>query len=124
MEILLITSVLALIIYYSIDYYLSIRLKKYKYDQFIKELKAHSQSKSTHYFSKTCINRINKKEYIPIPTLEFFIKLDIYYSNIDLQTLIYHRSIYIKKNPEHTKVIDLYNRIVHMKVKDYIYNIH
>ena len=124
MEILLFASILAFIIYYFIDYYLSIRLKKYKYNQFIDELKVHSDSKFTHYFGQTCLNRINKKEYIPIPTLEFFIKLDIYYSNIDLQTLIYHRSIYIKKNPEHTKVIDLYNRIVHMKVKDYIYNIH
>lgn len=124
MEIVLIIFMFLIVIYFCIDYYLFDKLKKYKYDQFIKELKVHSQSKSTHYFSKTCINRINKKEYIPIPTLEFFIKLDIYYSNIDLQTLIYHRSIYIENNPEHTKVIDLYNRIVHMKVKDYIYNIH
>lgn len=124
MEIVLIIFMFLIIIYFCIDYYLLNKLKKYKYDQFIKELKVHSQSKNTHYFSKICINRINKKEYIPIPTLEFFIKLDIYYSNIDLQTLIYHRSIYIESNPEHTKVIDLYNRIVHMKVKDYIYNIH
>lgn len=123
MEIILIICILAIIIYYLIDYYLDSRLKKYKYNQFIDELRVHSTSNFTHYFGQTCLKRVNEKEHLPIELLEFFMKLDIYYSNIDLQTLIYHRSIYIKNNPEHIKVIDLYNRIVSMKVKDYLYNI-
>lgn len=123
MEILLIASVLALIIYYSIDYYLSIRLKKHKYNQFIDELKVHSNSKFTHYFGQTCLKQLDKED-LSIELIEFFIKLDIYYSNVDLQTLIYHRAIYIKNNPNHFKIINLYNKLVSMKSKDYLYNIH
>lgn len=123
MEILLVIFIVLIIVYYSIDYYLSNRLKKHKYNQFIDELRTHSNSKFTHYFGQTCLKQLDKED-LSIELIEFFIKLDIYYSNVDLQTLIYHRAIYIKNNPNHSKVIDLYNRLVSMKSKDYLYNIH
>lgn len=114
--------ILFFIMYNFIDKWYKKSLKIYKYEEFLKDLRIFAYSNRTHYFSRAAL-KLNSKQSTPISILEFYKNIDIYYSSIDLLTLIEHRKIYINNNPTNIRTIKFYDHLVHMKTKDFIYNV-
>lgn len=88
------------------------------YKNKFKELKDFSESNDQYYSTKSIVKNQHIKSFRDPKFMDFYINLDKYFVETDLDLLNKHREYYLEKRPEDITLHSLMDKLIIMKEKE------
>lgn len=88
------------------------------YKNKFKELKDFSESNDQYYSTKSIVKNQHIESFRDPKFMDFYINLDRYFVETDLDLLIKHREYYLEKRPKDIALHSLMDKLIIMKEKE------